>query len=201
MASYYRERERNGRWGKKLVLLLAVLAVGLVILFGVVPKLKQGSQPSSEQGSLSENSSERVRVYDAEKYTFGLPDGWKVLEADEVKSLNASGGIKSADDKALATITITSAAVDADRLLSTLERRQSSLPGYRKVNSEEVKIGNRQGVKFTYAYSNNSTRTTQTIYAASANKETYYLAFTAASDEYDRYEDDWNKILSNYRIK
>lgn len=199
----YSEEQRARRRNKKLLLLLLIVAGVLLVAFVLAPKLRQTDKPapSTQQDASSGSTEQKVRAYDSEKYVFGMPENWRPLEQDEIKSLNASGGIKSNDNKALATMTIASKALDTDELVSDLEKRQKSLQGYQKISANEVKIGDHQGVQFTYTYTNNSVSTQQTIYAASVKGEVYYLAFTAAKDDYDQYKDEWAKILAAYRIK
>lgn len=47
-----------------------------------------------------------------------MPENWNPLDANKAKELSVSGGIKSADDKALATMTIISNEINAKKLLN-----------------------------------------------------------------------------------
>lgn len=192
-------RPRKKRRVKLFLLLLTVVTI-LALAF-VITQNRQANDKTAPQKPSSGSSEEKVRAYDASKYMFGMPENWKQLEKDELALLNASGGIKNNDGKALATMTIVSKTLDPDDLLSDLEKRQRQLQGYQEVSDGEVKVGEHQGVVFVYTYTNNGVSTQQTIYAVSTEGEAYYLSFTAAKDDYDRYKDEWAKILAAYRIK
>lgn len=201
MQTYPEQRPRKKRRLKLFLLLLVVAAIPALVLSLAQNQNGQVSKMAAPQKTPSGSQEDKVLVYDADKYMFGMPENWEQIGQDELKSLNASGGIKRNDGKALATMSIVSKTIDGDELLGDIEKRQKQLPDYEKISDGEVKVGDHKGVEFVYTYTNNDAPTQQAIYAVSTGGETYYLAFTAAKDDFGQYKDEWAKILAVYRIK